>query len=230
MNYYQMYEIRIYPTKEQEELIHELFRITRFLYNKLLEQKKNQNTISKTQLFQSLEQYYLKYPFIKKMNLSFEYLVAEVLRKKATFKKMGVKEEMRLYLTHPVVIDHQSFELPVIESVKIRGYKDLWGKSFFPKYVKIKKIGTKYYCDLLVQKFYQEPFFLVNLKCPTIVPVLEQIRNYNSLISHLNVKLARCQKNSHNSLKIMEKIENLERKRKNAIKKNIPWGIKEIKI
>ena len=34
------YQFRLYPTKEQEILIHKTFGCTRFLYNQMLEEKK----------------------------------------------------------------------------------------------------------------------------------------------------------------------------------------------
>ena len=41
------YQFRLYPTHEQEILIHKTFGCTRFLYNQMLDEKKKNVTLSK---------------------------------------------------------------------------------------------------------------------------------------------------------------------------------------
>ena len=45
------YQFRLYPTKEQEVLIHQTFGCTRFLYNQMLDEKKKDKILSKFDLF-----------------------------------------------------------------------------------------------------------------------------------------------------------------------------------
>ena len=58
------YQFRLYPTKEQEVLIHKTFGCTRFLYNQMLDEKKKDKTLSKYDLFKKIPGYIKNYPFL----------------------------------------------------------------------------------------------------------------------------------------------------------------------
>ena len=47
------YQFRLYPTAEQEILIHKTFDCTRFLYNQMLDEKKKNVALSKFDMWYS---------------------------------------------------------------------------------------------------------------------------------------------------------------------------------
>ena len=49
------YQFRLYPTYEQEILIHKTFGCTRFLYNQMLDEKKKNVALSKFDMWYSIE-------------------------------------------------------------------------------------------------------------------------------------------------------------------------------
>ena len=62
------YQFRLYPTKEQEVLIHKTFGCTRFLYNQMLEEKKKDKMLSKFDLFKKIPEYIKNYPFLSEVD------------------------------------------------------------------------------------------------------------------------------------------------------------------
>ena len=62
------YQFRLYPTKEQEILIHKTFGCTRFLYNQMLEEKKKDKMLSKFDLFKKIPEYIKNYPFLSEVD------------------------------------------------------------------------------------------------------------------------------------------------------------------
>ena len=62
------YQFRLYPTHEQEILIHKTFCCTRFLYNQMLYEKKKNVTLSKFDLFKKIPEYMEKYLFLSEVD------------------------------------------------------------------------------------------------------------------------------------------------------------------
>ena len=58
------YQFRLYPTKEQEVLIHKTFGCTRFLYNKMLDEKRKDKTFGKYDLFKKITENIKNYSFL----------------------------------------------------------------------------------------------------------------------------------------------------------------------
>ena len=62
------YQFRLYPTAEQEILIHKTFGCTRFFYNQMLDEKKKNVTLSKFDLFKKIPEYMEKYLFLSEVD------------------------------------------------------------------------------------------------------------------------------------------------------------------
>ena len=54
----------LYPTKEQEILTHKTFGCTRFLYNKMLDEKRKDKTFGKYDLFKKITENIKNYSFL----------------------------------------------------------------------------------------------------------------------------------------------------------------------
>ena len=75
------YQFRLYPTKEQEILIHKTFGCTRFLYNQMLEEKKKDKMLSKFDLFKKIPEYIKNYPFLSEVDMKEKTITLSKLKK-----------------------------------------------------------------------------------------------------------------------------------------------------
>ena len=57
MKIHRAYQFRLYPTKEQEVIIHKTFGCTRFVYNYCLDLKKKNNYLTKFDLMKELPKF-----------------------------------------------------------------------------------------------------------------------------------------------------------------------------
>ena len=62
------YQFRLYPTKEQEVLIHKTFGCTRFVYNYCLYLKRNNKYLTKFDLIKELPRLKKDYSFLKEVD------------------------------------------------------------------------------------------------------------------------------------------------------------------
>ena len=58
----------LYPTKEQEILTHKIFGCTRFLYNKMLDEKRKDKTFGKYDLFKKIPENIKNYSFLSEVD------------------------------------------------------------------------------------------------------------------------------------------------------------------
>ncbi len=62
------YQFRMYPNKEQEDLIHKTFGCTRLIYNLSLDKKKKDSKLSCYDLAKEIPNMYNDYPFLKEVD------------------------------------------------------------------------------------------------------------------------------------------------------------------
>ncbi len=61
------YQFRMYPSKEQENLIHKTFGCARLIYNLSLDKKKKNSKLSCYDLVKEIPSMYTEYPFLKEV-------------------------------------------------------------------------------------------------------------------------------------------------------------------
>ena len=106
MKIHRAYQFRLYPTKEQEMLIHKTFGCTIFVYNYCLNLKRNNKYLTKFDLIKELPRLKKEYPFLKEVDsCSLQNAITDLMvgfdkfekgqGGYPKFKKKGVKESFR---------------------------------------------------------------------------------------------------------------------------------------
>ena len=173
------YQFRLYPTKEQEILIHKTFGCTRFLYNQMLEEKKKDKMLSKFDLFKKIPEYIKNYPFLSEVDscslrnsitdlmIGFDRYYKQ-LGGYPNYQKRGVKESYRTncnrssykgkeYASIEVDMKEKTITLPKLKKVKIRGYRKLEQLPGRILNATIKQVGYKYYVSVCVEEELEIP-------------------------------------------------------------------------
>ena len=173
------YQFRLYPTKEQEVLIHKTFGCTRFLYNQMLDEKKKDKTLGKYDLFKKIPEYIKNYSFLSEVDsCSLRNSVTDLmvgfdryyknLGGYPNYQKRGVKESYRTncnrssykgkeYASIEVDLKENTIALPKLKKVKIRGYRKLEKLPGRILNATIKQIGNKYYVSVCVEEEIEIP-------------------------------------------------------------------------
>ena len=175
------YQFRLYPTAEQEILIHKTFGCTRFLYNQMLDEKKKNVTLSKFDLFKKIPEYIEKYPFLSEVDsCSLRSSITDLmggyerfLNKNGCYpkyQKRGIKKSYRTnctrstykgkeYATIQVDLQGKYITLPKLKKVKIRGYRCLDKLPGKILNATIKQVGYKYYVSVCVEEEKEEVIY-----------------------------------------------------------------------
>jgi len=158
------YKFRIYPNKEQQEYFAKCFGCTRFIYNKMLEDKIKHYKETGKMLHNTPAQYKKEYPFLKEVDslalanvqLNLEQAYKNFFRDKSTgFPKFKKKKGKQSYTTNnqngTIYIENNYIKLPKLKSkVKIKQHRQFNGKI---KSVTITKtLANKYYASILVEE------------------------------------------------------------------------------
>lgn len=168
------YKFRMYPTKEQVELIHKTFGCTRFVYNYCLDLKRNNKHLTKFDLIKELPNLKKEYPFLREVdscslqNAITDLMIGFGLFEKGIggyprFKKKGEKESYRtsfvtssykgiVYENIKVDLTKRVIELPKLKIVKIRGYRNLDKLPGRILNATISEVGTKFYVSVCVEE------------------------------------------------------------------------------
>ena len=168
------YKFRMYPTKEQVELIHKTFGCTRFVYNYCLDLKRNNKHLTKFDLIKELPNLKKEYPFLREVdscslqNAITDLMIGFGLFEKRIggyprFKKKGEKESFRtsfvtssykgiVYENIKVDLTKRVIELPKLKIVKIRGYRNLDKLPGRILNATISEVGTKFYVSVCVEE------------------------------------------------------------------------------
>ena len=180
------YVFRMYPTKEQEELINKTIGCSRFIYNYFLDDKikeyketgKSKTAYDQMKLIPSLSK---EYPFLKEVdscalrnslfNLEDAYKRFYNGNGYPKFKAKGVHESYKTnnikssykgnnYNSIKLDLKNKTITLPKLKEVKIRGYRN---KEVVPGEIKsavIKKDAGKYYVSVLIEEELIRPAFV----------------------------------------------------------------------
>ena len=180
------YVFRMYPTKEQEELINKTIGCSRFIYNHFLDDKikeyketgKSKSAYDQIKLIPSLSK---EYPFLKEVdscalrnslfNLEDAYKRFFNGNGYPKFKAKGVHESYKTnnmkssykgnnYNSIKLDLKNKTITLPKLKEVKIRGYRN---KKVIPGEIKsavIKKDADKYYVSVLIEEELIRPAFV----------------------------------------------------------------------
>ena len=168
------YKFRLYPTKEQETLIHKTFGCTRFVYNYCLDLKRNNKHLTKFDLIKELPRLKKEYPFLREVDsCSLQNAITDLMAgfglfekgigSYPRFKKKGEKESFRtsfvtssykgiVYENIKVDLTKRVIELPKLKAVKIRGYRNLDKLSGRILNATIREVGTKFYVSVCVEE------------------------------------------------------------------------------
>ena len=174
MKIHKAYQFRLYPTKEQEVLIHKTFGCTRFVYNYCLDLKRNNKYLSKFDLMKELPKLKKEYPFLKEVDsCSLQNAITDLMLGfdkhikgqggYPRFKKKGEKESFRtnfitssykgtVYENIKVDLKRRIIELPKIKEVKIRGYRNLDKINGRILNATIREVGTRFYVSVCVEE------------------------------------------------------------------------------
>ena len=168
------YKFRLYPTKEQETLIHKTFGCTRFVYNYCLDLKRNNKHLTKFDLMKELPRLKKEYPFLREVDsCSLQNAITDLMAgfglfekgigSYPRFKKKGEKESFRtsfvtssykgiVYENIKVDLTKRVIELPKLKIVKIRGYRNLDKLPGRILNATIREVGTKFYVSVCVEE------------------------------------------------------------------------------
>ena len=245
MQIYRGYKFRMYPNKEQEELINKTIGSCRFIYNYFLD-KKLKDTFTQTKLTNTI---FYEYPFLKEVDksaLTNSLFNLEDTLKKCTkektlpkYKVKGIHDsykttnfKMSYINDYSIKLDlkNKTITLPKLKEVPIRGYRH---KTTFDGRIinaVIRKEADKYYVSILVEEGITIPPFIPNnivgidlgIKTFLVTSHNEKIENTIRInqkrLKGLQRGLARCKLGSKNGYKMKLKIQKLFMKIKNARK------------
>lgn len=152
--------------------------------------------------------------------------------KKESYKTNNIKSTYKgkEYNSIEINLEEKTIKLPKIKTIKIRGYRNLKEIKGNIKSAVIKKEAKKYYVSILVEEELVRPSFVPNkivgidlgIKDLIVTSNNEKIKNTIKInekrIKGLQKALSRSQKGSKNRNKIIQKIQRMWQKIKNARK------------
>ncbi|MEZ0537349.1 IS200/IS605 family element RNA-guided endonuclease TnpB [Caldicellulosiruptoraceae bacterium PP1] len=157
------YKYRIYPTKEQQEYLSKVFGCVRFIYNKMLHDKKEHYKQTGEMLNNTPAKYKKGYPFLKEVDslalanaqLNLEKAYNNFFRdKNIGFPKYKKKKGYQSYTTNnqngTVSLENGYLKVPKLKTtIKVKEHRTFEGKI---KSATITKTPTgKYYASILVE-------------------------------------------------------------------------------
>ena len=168
------YKFRLYPNDKQKELINKTFGCTRFIYNYMLDKKKDNIFLSKYDLSKQVPSLTITYPFLKEVDVcalrsslcDLDNGFQKYFTKKGgypRFKAKGVKDSYRtnyiknkykdkIYENIKLDLVNKEIILPKLKEVKIRGYRNLNKINGRILNATITKIANKYYVSVCVEE------------------------------------------------------------------------------
>ena len=163
------YNIRLYPSRQQEVLLSKTFGCCRKVYNCMLEAKTKSYEATGTPCRSKPSDFYGKFPFLKEVDSN--ALTAEVLTLNAAFKNYferkadGVdlpqfkakhtdKDSYTTYRTKDNIrVEGRKLRLPKVGFVTFRNYEELDWSARTIKHVTVTRTKSgKYYASLMVEE------------------------------------------------------------------------------
>ena len=159
------YRFRIYPTREQENLLAKTFGSCRFLYNQMLSDKIREYEVSKKMLRNTPAMYKKEYPFLKEVDalaLANVHLHLEKAYKnffrdpKSGFPKFKSKHTSRKsYTTNRVngniQVEDYRIKLPKLTWIRMKKHRDIPEKYRLKSVTVSMEPSEKYYASLLYE-------------------------------------------------------------------------------
>ena len=164
------YRFRIYPDREQEELIHKTFGCCRFVYNRMLSERKEIYEKTGKTVRLTPAKYKKEYAWLKEVDslalanvqLHLEAAYQKFFREeKAGFPKYKSKHRSRKSYTTNAVngnirLENGRVRLPKVGSIKIRQHRPI-PEEYILKSVTVSMEGSgKYYASLLYEYYVSE--------------------------------------------------------------------------
>ncbi len=168
------YKIRMYPNEYQKELINKTIGCTRFIYNYMLNKKKDNIHLSNFDLIKQIPSLTIYYPFLKEVDVcalrctlfDLDNGFKKYFNKKAgypKFKAKGVNDSYRttyvknkykdkVYENIKLDLINRKITLPKLKEVKIRGYRHLTEVDGRILNATISKVADKYYVSVCVEE------------------------------------------------------------------------------
>ena len=246
MKYNKAYKYRIYPNKEQEELIHKTFGCTRFVFNKILGKAKEIYEVEKKNKIITPANLKKEFEFLKEVDslalanaqLNVKTSFTNFFKKRAKFPKFKSKRNSRKSYTtnnvnNSIRIENNKLKLPKLGYIKIKLHREI------PKEHKLKAVTVSrepngaYYVSILTEfEAYIEPVSLDNNIVGLDFSMKElfvssdnQRADYPRFFRKLESKLvkeqrilSRRKKGSNNWNKQKKKVSSLHQKIKNSRK------------
>ena len=163
------YNVRLYPTRQQEVLLCKTFGCCRKVYNCMLEARKKSYEATGTQCRSKPSDFYSKFPFLKDVDSN--ALTAEVLTLNAAFKNFferradGVgfpqfkakhkdRDSYTSYTTKDNIrVDGRKLRLPKVGFVSFRNYVDIdWSVRDIKHVTVSRSRAGKYYASIMVEE------------------------------------------------------------------------------
>ena len=248
MKIYKSYKFRMYPNKEQEELINKTIGSCRFIYNYFLD-KKVSNAYSGIKLIPELSK---EKTFLKEVDscalrnsvFNLEDAYKRYYKNLGGFPKFKIRGIHNSYKTNNIKstykgkynnsiklnLKNKTITLPKLKEVLIRGYRNKKNFNVVIKSAVIRKGANKYYVsvlteeDIIIQPFKPNRIVGIDLEIKEFLVTShnEKIKNtikFNEKrLKGLQSGLSRCKSGSKNRYKIKLKIQRLFMKIKNARK------------
>ena len=234
------YKFRMYPTNEQKTMFAKTFGCSRFIYNKMLEDKINHYKANKEKLNNTPARYKTEFEFLKEVDslalanaqINLQTAFSNFFRlPKVGFPKFKSKHKSRMaYTTNnqkgSIRIEDSKIKLPKVGYVKIKKHREI-PEHYILKSATVTKTPTnKYYVSILFE--YEEDIKPVEIKkavgldfsmSELFVSSEGEFANYpryyrNSLLKLQTEqrKLSKCQKGSSNRNKQRLKVARLHEK------------------
>jgi putative transposase len=238
------FKYRLYPTKNQQELLLQLGGNTRFLWNLFLQQ--NIDEYNKTEKFKfrfdlqaSLPKLKEAYPFLKLSHSQSLQIVAKqfdmALRDLIKYKKGFPKFKKKNLLTDSFTssqtwsLNKTNIRIPKIGYVKWKKHRNMQGK---PKNITISQDGEKWYCSVLCESDIKEKELkndnivgidlglkeFVTLSDETVIQNIKVTKKYENKLAREQRRLSRKKKGSNNRFKQRLKVRNVHEKIRNIRK------------
>ena len=234
------YKFRMYPTNEQKTMFAKTFGCSRFIYNKMLEDKIGYYKTNKEMLNNTPAQYKVEFEFLKEVDslalanaqINLQTAFSNFFRlPKVGFPKFKSKHKSRMaYTTNnqrgSIRIEDNKIKLPKVGYVKIKKHREI-PEHYILKSATVSKTRTgKYYVSVLfeyeetiepveIQKVVGLDFSMSGLFVSSDNEFANYPRYYRNSLSKLQKeqrKLSKCQKDSNNRSKQRLKVARLHEK------------------
>lgn len=172
---YKTYKFRMYPTAEQQQLIHKTFGCVRFIYNYFLDKCKRNGYIKSFDMCSEIKELYIQYPFLKEVDscslrcavFNLEDSYKNFFSKRGNYPMFKSKFNKQSYRTTciksiykgkeysniEVNLISKKIKLPKLGMVTIRGYRNLEVINGRIINAMVEKETTnKYYVCVLVEE------------------------------------------------------------------------------